>query len=456
MICPILVNIDGNKSEFERCIEKDCFFYNEDRGTCAVINLENVLDELRKLVTRAPKSIISTLNKNTDELLFHQNETGRRINQIMEESSENVLKVNQEITKSLQENTKRLQNLGSTLYGLLSDQKDGRKMVLNQLGEIVRKAEETIQAIQQASIDSRTSLEQLHELLINTSEKQETSNKDIIETLSKLIKKNDEIVVTSEENTQSLSRNIKELIDLVGSGITQQQEFTSDLETNINRMMETTSQTREMIDRRLGEYLAAQRSFIATQVERSNEEVRLMSEVYKNNRKMLDFMLQAQEREEAEKKEQQLLDAKEHNRIGTEYFYKKAYEAAMYEFQFALELDPELIPAQINLALVSHRMGKTEKAIEKFNEIKEAHPERVEPCINLAYCYYSQKNYEKAIELFETAENIDNEKSEIYNGLGNAYYQLDKTQEAIESWQKAIELDPSVQLPKINLESFQV
>jgi spermidine synthase len=98
-----------------------------------------------------------------------------------------------------------------------------------------------------------------------------------------------------------------------------------------------------------------------------------------------------------------------HNNLGTTYERLDQLDAAMEEYQKALEMKPDYVDARVNYANVCLRLGRPEEAIDNYRQALQLEP-----------------NYEMT----------------HYN-LGVAFYQQMKWEEAANAWRRALELNPN-------------
>lgn len=102
------------------------------------------------------------------------------------------------------------------------------------------------------------------------------------------------------------------------------------------------------------------------------------------------------------------------------------------------------------LALVRHRQGRPQEAIELSHSGFERLDEHLDPdthklhrsvlLYNVAQVYAATKEYEKALESFAGAMEMDPTYSEYYNERGNVYLEMGRYEEAIRDYQEAIRL----------------
>ncbi len=174
----------------------------------------------------------------------------------------------------------------------------------------------------------------------------------------------------------------------------------------------------------------------------------LITRVEESNKQIHNFLL--------ERAHYNLLsEAREHNNQGVAYYYKNAYEAAIIEFEKALQKDPELVEVYNNLGLTYSKLRQNEKATEYFQKALELNPNFAEAYANLGVIYHLESKYTEAIEEFNKALIHKPDSAIGYTNLGNAYNAIGETVKAIKAWKQAIELDPANEEAQKNLKLYQ-
>ncbi len=144
-----------------------------------------------------------------------------------------------------------------------------------------------------------------------------------------------------------------------------------------------------------------------------------------------------------------------HLKIGRQLLDRKNYQAALEEFEWALELDPSLEEAQKGKALAEAYIEQVRETAEKERR------EQVANVLTEVAAANNQEQYERAIDLLTRAQNLDPPQSqrslirklmiESLTGLG--LQQLDRFNEygAMESFKKVLELDPDNEIAREHL-----
>ncbi|OAB80846.1 toll/interleukin-1 receptor domain-containing protein [Cochleicola gelatinilyticus] len=127
------------------------------------------------------------------------------------------------------------------------------------------------------------------------------------------------------------------------------------------------------------------------------------------------------------------------NNLG--FLYDKQFKQekkAMECYQTAIRINPNLIIARINLALIFSSKNLTKKAENQYLEILKINPQEPKAHNNIGNIYRGFKNKEKAIFHFKKAIEYKPDYAEAYLNLGNYYdIQLDEFEKAIPYYEKA-------------------
>jgi tetratricopeptide (TPR) repeat protein len=121
-----------------------------------------------------------------------------------------------------------------------------------------------------------------------------------------------------------------------------------------------------------------------------------------------------------------------------------AEEDAMTELERAHELDPTLLEAPLNLAILHERSGRFEPAArwyEKTLQIRE-HPVAL---LNLGQIYARHySDIPRAVELFEQAARIAPDDAVVFYNLGMAYRYAGEEEKSRAALAQAARLDPAL------------
>ena len=120
-------------------------------------------------------------------------------------------------------------------------------------------------------------------------------------------------------------------------------------------------------------------------------------------------------------------------------------------FRMALELNPDLPDARLNLATELDKLGQTKEAGILYGEVLARNPYDVAVYNNRGNLLVARGQWEEAIALFRLALEIDPNYAKARNNLGLALAGLGHYDEAIEQYAKALEIDPSYTKARYNL-----
>jgi tetratricopeptide (TPR) repeat protein len=110
-----------------------------------------------------------------------------------------------------------------------------------------------------------------------------------------------------------------------------------------------------------------------------------------------------------------------HNTLGLVSLNKKSYKDAIPSFKKAVELDPELYEARLNLAAVSLRFRDYATAEDQFKAVVAAQPRNYEAIIGLGVALRGARKYEDAEAQYMAAQKVDPSRADSYFNLGLLY-----------------------------------
>lgn len=102
----------------------------------------------------------------------------------------------------------------------------------------------------------------------------------------------------------------------------------------------------------------------------------------------------------------------------------------------------------------SYQDGQYDQALEGFVDQQVEHPTNPQLFVNLGSAHYEMKNYPEAEKAFNQAALLGDEhvRQQAFYNLGNTAYRLGKLDQAINWYKQALELNPSDEDTKFNLE----
>ena len=100
------------------------------------------------------------------------------------------------------------------------------------------------------------------------------------------------------------------------------------------------------------------------------------------------------------------------------------------------------IEKTFTLAVKNHQEGKTDIAIELYNQVLEINPKNSAAHNNLGGIFKKLKENEKAKDCFEKAIEIKPNLANAHYNLGNMFQEFGENEKAKDCFEKAIEFDP--------------
>lgn len=104
-----------------------------------------------------------------------------------------------------------------------------------------------------------------------------------------------------------------------------------------------------------------------------------------------------------------------------------------------------------NLGLELQTLGRTEEAVDQYEQAIRMNPNDAEARNNLGAAYGALGRIDEAIDEYKQAIGINPDYANAHNGLGAAYGQLGETRKAVDAFKEAIRLDPDLAEAQVNL-----
>jgi tetratricopeptide (TPR) repeat protein len=120
-----------------------------------------------------------------------------------------------------------------------------------------------------------------------------------------------------------------------------------------------------------------------------------------------------------------------HNTMGLISLNKKSYKDAIPSFKKAVELNPELYEARMNLAAVSLRFRDYVTAEENFRAVVAAQPRNYAAAIGLGVALRGNRKYDEAEQQYLAAQKIDPSQGDSYFNLGLLYQEYKGSEKPI-------------------------
>jgi tetratricopeptide (TPR) repeat protein len=140
-----------------------------------------------------------------------------------------------------------------------------------------------------------------------------------------------------------------------------------------------------------------------------------------------------------------------HNNLGEALIQEGNPDAAIAQFQTALQIKPDYAVARYNLGNALYQKGKVDEAIAQYQQALQIRPDYVEAHNNLANVFIQQGKIDEAINQFQQALQIKPDRAEAHYNLGNALFQKGNLDEAIVQYQQALQTEPGHLAARSNL-----
>ena len=140
-----------------------------------------------------------------------------------------------------------------------------------------------------------------------------------------------------------------------------------------------------------------------------------------------------------------------HSNLGNTLAYLGRIDAAEACYQKAIEIDPNFADPQNNLASLFARRGEFEQAKLHYQRALQIKPDYPEAHNNLANIFARRKQLDAAIPHYREALKLKPDYAEAHNNLGFALASIGQVDEAIEHYQKSVEFNPTYALAHYNL-----
>lgn len=137
--------------------------------------------------------------------------------------------------------------------------------------------------------------------------------------------------------------------------------------------------------------------------------------------------------------------------IGTELERQGRLEESVAAHEKALEIDPQLVQAHVNLVELYGRLGQFEKAEEHYRAAARIDPGSAESHYNYGVLLLSAEKYQQAENAFRKTIEIDPFYASAHNNLGFLLERQGRSSEAMTEYRRAIENKPNYRQAHFNL-----
>ena len=116
---------------------------------------------------------------------------------------------------------------------------------------------------------------------------------------------------------------------------------------------------------------------------------------------------------------------------------------------------PKPVFLHVLLGTALRELGRLQSGEVHFQRALQLDPRNMEALEQVAASHYRRKRYRQALELYRTQLEIDPDEASTHANIGVTLYYLDRTDEAIWSLERALELDPTLETARENLEQIR-
>ena len=135
--------------------------------------------------------------------------------------------------------------------------------------------------------------------------------------------------------------------------------------------------------------------------------------------------------------------ARDHLNAGVEFEAAGQIEAAIREHERALEIDPKLSQAHINLLILYGRAGQLDKATAHYQAASKTNADLH---YNYGVLAFDQQRFKEARAAFEAALEINPNYARAHNNMGQMLEMDRRFDEALDHYAKAVENQPNYRL----------
>ena len=128
--------------------------------------------------------------------------------------------------------------------------------------------------------------------------------------------------------------------------------------------------------------------------------------------------------------------------LGNRHYENFRYEDAMTEYKNALVLEPEYLPAVMNLGNLYREIGLLSESINELEKAYNINPEYYKTSYNLGTTYYHMNDYAKAIEYYTNALKLEPNHVNSHYNLAIIHQETGQLMEALHGYRTALTIDP--------------
>lgn len=143
--------------------------------------------------------------------------------------------------------------------------------------------------------------------------------------------------------------------------------------------------------------------------------------------------------------------AKAHAALGTIYLQLKDYPASEAALTLALDIDPNLLQVEANLAVLYTKTERLDDAIRVYQDLVRKHPESLQVRLGIASAYQQAERFPEAIEAYlESLKRSPNLAAAMTN-LASCYEAVENEEQAIHYYNAALAIEPNLPMANGNL-----
>ena len=146
-----------------------------------------------------------------------------------------------------------------------------------------------------------------------------------------------------------------------------------------------------------------------------------------------------------------LREAKRHYNKALRHAAEDDLDAAILEYEEAVQRDPAFVKAHINLGIAYGKQHTREKETAHLLRATQLDPTSFEAHYNLGIAYSKSKKNREAAEVLRRAVELNPESAKAQYNLGITLHRAANTEQALEPFRKAIKLRPRWDSPRMNL-----
>lgn len=129
--------------------------------------------------------------------------------------------------------------------------------------------------------------------------------------------------------------------------------------------------------------------------------------------------------------------------IAKDKYIKNDYSGAIIDFNHAIDLDPNLLEAYYNRAILKKKLNDFEGAVNDYNIFISENKNDIDAYLDRALCKAEMNDFDGCVDDLNTAIEIDSEYSRSYFIMGVILNQIGQIDEAKKYYDISISIDPN-------------